>query len=240
MARKKKRKRAQPDPRRNREAADRPFHNPFRDQGKCIKRRLKEAAQAPDPERLRAEEEARERARTKQDQNAFLAAMGEVTPLADDRRTALPTAHPKPRPTDDEDLEVLAHLADLVSGEAVLDVRDTDEYVEGARPGLNPEVLKRLSSGLFPIHDELDLHGLTVAQAEEEVARLMVRARRLSHRCVLIIHGRGKSSPQGRPVLKSQLVAWLSRSRLRRDVLAFSTARPYDGGAGAMYVLLAG
>jgi DNA-nicking Smr family endonuclease len=40
------------------------------------------------------------------------------------------------------------------------------------------------------------------------------------------------------PVLKNALVGWLSHGRLSRFVLAFCSARPVDGGAGAIYVLL--
>jgi DNA-nicking Smr family endonuclease len=31
---------------------------------------------------------------------------------------------------------------------------------------------------------------------------------------------------------------WLSRGRIAREVIAFATARPHDGGSGAVYVLL--
>jgi len=54
---------------------------------------------------------------------------------------------------------------------------------------------------------------------------------------VLIIHGRGLTSP-GQPVLKKMVFNWLSRGPLRRYILAFTSARACDGGAGATYVLL--
>jgi DNA-nicking Smr family endonuclease len=40
------------------------------------------------------------------------------------------------------------------------------------------------------------------------------------------------------PVLKERMSSWLKRGSLKRLVLAFATAQPCDGGAGAMYVLL--
>jgi DNA-nicking Smr family endonuclease len=40
------------------------------------------------------------------------------------------------------------------------------------------------------------------------------------------------------PVLKSALKRWLSTARFAESVLAFATARPHDGGAGAVYLLL--
>ena len=39
-------------------------------------------------------------------------------------------------------------------------------------------------------------------------------------------------------MLKEALQNWLATARFGRHVLAFATARPQDGGAGAVYVLL--
>jgi DNA-nicking Smr family endonuclease len=39
-------------------------------------------------------------------------------------------------------------------------------------------------------------------------------------------------------VLKEELKTWLTRDPLKRVVLAFVTALPRHGGAGALYVLL--
>lgn len=66
----------------------------------------------------------------------------------------------------------------------------------------------------------------------------MTESRVGRRRCVLLIHGRGLNSPDRVPVLKNALVGWLTRGRLAKRVLAFATARPVDGGAGALYVLL--
>ena len=55
---------------------------------------------------------------------------------------------------------------------------------------------------------------------------------------MLIVHGRGLNSKDQVPVLKTRLAQWLARGSWARLVLAFTSARPYDGGAGALYVLL--
>ena len=52
-----------------------------------------------------------------------------------------------------------------------------------------------------------------------------------------IVHGKGLRSRQGQPVLKVKVNHWL---RQREEVLAFCSARPVDGGTGAVYVLLKG
>jgi DNA-nicking Smr family endonuclease len=54
---------------------------------------------------------------------------------------------------------------------------------------------------------------------------------------VLIVHGRGLCSP-AEPVLKGLVHRHLRRNPWRRWVLAFTSARMIDGGAGATCVLL--
>ncbi|MFZ5586763.1 MAG: Smr/MutS family protein [Thermodesulfobacteriota bacterium] len=138
----------------------------------------------------------------------------------------------------DEDLEVLAQLADLVSGGAEFDLRMSDEYVRGSLPGVGPELLERLARGDFPVQDYLDLHGFSLEEAFPAVEEFLVRSLARGLRHVLIVHGRGLSSPGGTPVLKTALTQWLGQKRLQKRVLAFCTALARDGGAGAVYVLL--
>jgi DNA-nicking Smr family endonuclease len=166
--------------------------------------------------------------------------MAGVVPLPADRRQRIARATPgsEPRAPVSEEAEGLAQLADLVAGDVDFDVTDTREYVEGMVSGLDPRVVRQLRRGDFAWQAHLDLHGLTVAEARPAVERFLVDALRAGHRCVLLVHGRGHNSKDHTPVLKTKLVSWLARSGLSRMVLAFTTARPYDGGAGAMYVLL--
>jgi DNA-nicking Smr family endonuclease len=63
-------------------------------------------------------------------------------------------------------------------------------------------------------------------------------SRSAGKRCVLVVHGRGLHSKDQLPVLKDALRTWLATARFARHVLAFATARPVDGGGGAIYVLL--
>jgi DNA-nicking Smr family endonuclease len=82
---------------------------------------------------------------------------------------------------------------------------------------------------------ELDLHGMTSELARSALREFMAECRRRDHRCVRIIHGKGRGSSNRGPVLKGKVNRWL---RQRDDVLAFCSARPVDGGTGALYVLL--
>ncbi len=103
------------------------------------------------------------------------------------------------------------------------------------RAGVRPQVIRRLRRGLIPTEDELDLHGLSQSAARDSLAEFLVRSRDAGCRCVRIVHGKGYRSGARGPVLKTAVNLWLRR---HRDVIAFVSARPMDGGTGAVYVLL--
>jgi DNA-nicking Smr family endonuclease len=105
------------------------------------------------------------------------------------------------------------------------------------RDGLSRQVLRKLRRGQWVVQGELDLHGLTVPAAREALVLFLQRCLRERWRCVRVIHGRGLRSKSGEPVLKSKTAIWLSQ---RQEILAFCQARPADGGAGAVLVLLKG
>jgi len=174
----------------------------------------------------------------------FMSEMADVTPIAGQDKH-----HPKnsPPPTawdtpylPNEDLEVLRSLSDLVSGKAEFDLTYTDEYVEGQTRGLPPSLMEQLRSGRIPYQDHLDLHGYTVTQAEAAVTRFILDSVALGRCCILLIHGRGLGSQDGVPVLKRYLESFLLRGLARKYILAFTSARPIDGGLGASYILLRG
>jgi DNA-nicking Smr family endonuclease len=76
-------------------------------------------------------------------------------------------------------------------------------------------------------------------EAMDAVDGFLRHAIRQGLRAVLIVHGRGLSSPGG-PVLKTRLIQKLERGYWRKRILAYASARNCDGGAGATYVLLRG
>lgn len=149
-----------------------------------------------------------------------------------------PLSRPSRRPLTEEELEAFTQLVDLVSGEGRFDIQYTDEYMEGAVVGIDPGLLRKLREGDFSYQAYLDLHGMTAEEARAAVDRFVAASVFRGLRCVLIVHGRGLNSRDQIPVLKQHLSSWLHRGRLKRLVLAFATARPCDGGAGALYVLL--
>jgi DNA-nicking Smr family endonuclease len=168
----------------------------------------------------------------------FRAAVGEVQPVKHGARRVEPEKKSALPPRTDEDAEVLAQLSELVAGDAPFDLSDSDEFIEGHLPSLDPRLLRKLRAGEIALQGHVDLHGLTREEAKAALERFVLSARHDGKRCVLVIHGRGLHSKDQIPVLKASVQLWLTRGRIARWVLAFSTARPHDGGSGAVYVLL--
>jgi len=138
---------------------------------------------------------------------------------------------------DREDAEILEKLADLVKHGRGFHVADTPEYIEGTNYPVRPGVAKRLHRGEYSIQAFVDLHGLVAGDAKEVFEKFLKWAVTTGKTGVLIVHGRGLSSPS-EPVLKKKVVEWLTHGPWRKWVAAYASARICDGGAGATYVLL--
>jgi DNA-nicking Smr family endonuclease len=104
------------------------------------------------------------------------------------------------------------------------------------RAGVQTSVLKKLRRGHYRVQAEIDLHGMTVAEAKQAVRDFLADALDRQFRCVRIIHGKGLRSGHRGPVLKGVVSSVLRRAK---PVVAYVSARQVDGGTGAVYVLLA-
>ncbi|MFP4213589.1 MAG: Smr/MutS family protein [Desulfohalobiaceae bacterium] len=130
------------------------------------------------------------------------------------------------------------YLQDLVQGKVEFQIEYSEEYLQGNIRGLDPGIMRKLKSGELSPEAHLDLHGQNLEQARTSLTRFIRDHYLNGRRCLLIIPGRGKNSPQGRSVIREHIQPWLTQDPLKRVVLAFSTARPTHGGTGALYILL--
>ncbi len=168
----------------------------------------------------------------------FLEAMADVTPIPrGDRVEMLSSTGPAIDNDEHPDVGVMHDLQQLVDLGRGFVVSDTSEYIEGTGYNVSPEFARRLHRGDFSIQAHIDLHGLCVDDARDIFGRFLKDSIMAGKRAVLIVHGRGLSSPD-KPVLKTKVVKWLQCGPWRKWVIAFSSARSFDGGAGATYVLL--
>ncbi|MBZ4399944.1 Smr/MutS family protein [Myxococcus sp. MISCRS1] len=235
-----------PPPKKKEEA----FHNnPFKSAIKGIQEQEKKEKEA----QARAAEEARKQkapppaapARKSQaahespedEASLFFSAMDGVAQIT--HRGEPPKSNPRLPELVDENAEALAELSELVAGgPGEFDIAEVGEHIEGLGPGVDRNLLRSLRRGDFSIQGQLDLHGMTQLEARAALERFLSDSRRARRRCVLVVHGRGLHSKQQLPVLKELLKAWLAQKRINAAVLAFCTARPQDGGTGALYLLL--
>jgi DNA-nicking Smr family endonuclease len=167
--------------------------------------------------------------------NEFRASVGDVIPLTirarveHDRQDHPPL--PKKRWEDDQQV-LIASVSDEFEIDTLL---HTDDELSFRRPGIGPDVLRKLRRGEWVIQDELDLHGCRTDEARELLSGFLKEAVKRGLRCVRVVHGKGLGSKGRVPVLKGRTRVWLAQ---KDEVIAFCQARPTEGGSGALMVLL--
>src|SRR5262249_3350242 len=161
----------------------------------------------------------------------FREAVGEVSPVRGEHKVALPPPKVDLSRVPNGDAEALAELYALVESDGPIELSDSDEYIEGAIPSFDRKTLRKLRAGDFAVQAHLDLHGCSREEAKVLLARFVEDSRRKGKRLVLVVHGRGLHSKDQVPVLKESMRIWLSQGRIGKQVLAYATARPHDGGA---------
>jgi len=199
---------------------------------KQVKKAIAEQAKLNAERKAEAEQLARQNVA---DKDLFLKAAGKVQPLAAPAKAPLKTEKPKPVPVQRQRDEQ-AVLGESISDEFdVSTLLDADEHMSFRRPGIGPDVTRKLRRGDWAIQRQLDLHGLRTDEAREALAQFIREAHKHGIRCVRVVHGKGLGSPGKTPVLKSRVHSWLVQ---KKEVLAFVQAKPAEGGAGALVVLL--
>ncbi len=170
------------------------------------------------------------------ERDLFARAIGATQPLR--RTAAVPLAPEPPAPIPvqhqlDEQRVLRESLSDEFDVTTLLDVDDAMSF---RRPGINTDVTRKLRAGEWSIQRQIDLHGMRSDEAREALGGFIREAHKLGVRCVRVVHGKGLGSPGRQPVLKAKVQRWLIQ---KNETLAFVQAKPADGGAGALVVLLA-
>lgn len=168
------------------------------------------------------------------DDQSFRDAMRDVRRLrnTDKRAPSAPKPPARARFARADQQEVLKESLLPPSDEAAL---ATGDELSFRRPHIPEGVLTKLRRGHYVVDGEIDLHGMTGAEAKAALREFVTEAvvRRMS--CVRIVHGKGRRSGPRGPVLKNVVNQWLQRID---QIQAFGSARQVDGGSGAVYVLL--
>ncbi|QCB44694.1 Smr/MutS family protein [Hydrogenophaga sp. PAMC20947] len=195
---------------------------------KALADRAAAVAAALEAARLQAIREDHER-------RLFELAVGPVQPLIVAQRVKHATTPVEPEPLQrmaDEQSVMREALSDDFDVETLL---HTDELLSYRTPGLGFDVVRKLREGRWSIQRHIDLHGLRTDEAREALGRFIRETHAQGLRCIRVVHGKGLGSPGRTPVLKGRVLRWLVQ---KQEVLAFVQARPAEGGAGALVVLL--
>jgi len=175
------------------------------------------------------------------DRALFRELVKDATPLATAERADVGKSKPLPHARHSAADEVAALEASQLamnpspmSWDIGADIEDEQSYLRG---GISPDLLRKLRRGEWTINGEIDLHNHTQDEAHDALLEFMRVARISGWRCVRVIHGKGLSSHQKIPVLRSKVRRWLQQ---KDEVLAFCEPRPNGGGSGAVLVLLRG
>ncbi len=162
----------------------------------------------------------------------FRNTIGKVRSVDTNTVNLQPDKKPKPVPLSKPLEHVDPLQKDVTDSLETLYQEDTIAFLA---PGLQKNVIKKLRKGSYGLDAEIDLHGLSSRDAQHQLLRFLHHCIEDGCRCVQIIHGKGYNSPNNQPVLKNNINLWL---RQHEEVLAFCSAPPKDGGAGALFVLL--
>jgi DNA-nicking Smr family endonuclease len=171
----------------------------------------------------------------REEKEMFSIAVGRVSPLPHKDRSNLAKEQPPPIPVQQQ-LDEQRVLRETMSDEwDTSSLLDTDEALSFRRPGIGPDVVRKLRKGDWSVQAQVDLHSLRTDEAREALGGFIRESFKTGLRCVRVVHGKGLGSPGKVPVLKSKVQSWLIQ---KNQVLAFVQATPAHGGAGALLVLL--
>ncbi|ART61695.1 DNA endonuclease SmrA [Kushneria marisflavi] len=173
------------------------------------------------------------------DEQLFFHEMADVIPLNKGRNRA-DAGNTGARPPSEAQLARRASAQDgeqesnFLSDEFV-DLLPVNDPIEFRRDGIQTGVIEKLRHGGYQVDSQLNLLKRPVAECRRELFRFIREAHQHELRCVMIVHGRGKSDESHANVVRSYVGKWLEQFD---EVQAYATAQPRHGGLGATYVML--
>ena len=111
-------------------------------------------------------------------------------------------------------------------------------------PNMDGRNFDRLKKGKMAVDGRIDLHGMTLAEANPALTGFVQSAHMAGKRLLLVITGKGRSfDGEGlmtarRGILNHQVPLWLQNHPLAPLVLQVTQAHGKHGGSGAYYVYL--
>lgn len=172
------------------------------------------------------------------DDNLFLAEMGDVVPL----KSKNETLYFGKSTLDDNVAQTRRHLAEVehsfdpnhLSLENI-ELVEPDDILSYKKDGVQQGVFKNLRLGKYSVHSVLNLRGKSVKESRLALFQFIQDCQKADLRSLLIQHGKGLNSQPHKAIIKSYINKWLPQFE---QVLAFHSAQPQHGGTGSVYLLL--
>ena len=171
---------------------------------------------------------------TDDDADLFRKAVADARPLQSPQRASREKRKPRPKARFSRADEASALQETLDADVDELHAHSGDS-LRFHRPHVGKRTMRKLARGGYSVQAEIDLHGMTVAEARPRLQEFIDTCSRSGKLCVRVVHGKGLGSGHRGPILKQKVNRWLRRWD---SVLAFVSTRQVDGGTGALYVLL--
>ena len=123
-----------------------------------------------------------------------------------------------------------------------MDVLDDKSTFSGNK-SVDKNLVKKIKKGQIEINAKLDLHGLKISEAKNEVFQFVNNCYDTNKRLLLIITGKGKrlgveAGWKGKGVLKDALPKWLRSHALSKYIIWYGAAQANRGGEGALNIYL--
>lgn len=168
------------------------------------------------------------------DKQLFRELYGDIEPVEDDKTSPWkkrPSSRPRHKDHNEDNAKPgISPYPEIHAGPS----DNGNEYHYRAN-GIQDKQINKLRRGKILPQASLDLHGMTRESALAELQGFIAGCQQQNLKCIHVIHGKGYRSEAGKPVLKPSIANWL---RQMETVLAYCPAPAYDGGDGALYVLL--
>jgi DNA-nicking Smr family endonuclease len=168
-----------------------------------------------------------------EDNALFRSAVGDAQPIK--KRDRIQNTAPVPRPKRNKQRTEQEQFTDPRFEHLTSTTIEPEEKLYFQRGSVNRKVMRDLRRGKYPVREEIDLHGMTAAEASKALRDFVSYSCQNQLNCISVVHGKGLGSGSRGPVLKAGVDQWL---RQWDEVLAFCSALDRDGGSGAVYVLL--
>tara|TARA_B100000700_G_C14824574_1_gene751655 strand:- start:164 stop:760 length:597 start_codon:yes stop_codon:yes gene_type:complete len=133
-----------------------------------------------------------------------------------------------------------------VSNKPVLKNSMQEKLLNSSFPKMDVDIeknkLRRIKIGKINIEGSIDLHGLSLKEAEKQLQVFVGKSFRLKKRFLLVITGKGRNSKPSVhgniQTIKTNINKWLSDDFYRDKIHYVSKALDKHGGGGAYYFFL--